>query len=210
MSASGLEPSDDETTLQPPRARIVTERLILRCWEERDAPRLKTSIDDSLAHLRAWMAWAMDEPSTLDVIERRLARFRESFRAAHEFPFAILDPDERELLGGIELSRRVGAGGMELGYWLRADRTGRGYATEAADALVSEAFHVCQARRVEIRCDPANAPSAAIAHRLGFRHVITLEDNTTTPDGRPRDTMVWEATRERYRPLRPSRATPLG
>lgn len=202
MSRSIEEPSGERASLRAPHARIVSERLVLRCWEPRDAPSLKAAIDGNVEHLRAWMAWAMDEPSALEVIEARVARFRDAFLAEHEFPFAIVDRDERELLGGIELSRRIGGGGMELGYWLRADRTRRGYATEAADALAREAFQHCRAQRVEIRCDPANAPSAAIAHRLGFRHVITLEANATTPDGRPRDTMVWEATRARYRPLR--------
>lgn len=206
MSTPPIEPSGDAATLRPPRARIASERLILRCWAPPDAPLLKAAIDENLAHLRAWMAWAMTEPSPLEVIEERVARFRDAFHAGHEFPFAIFDRDERELMGGIELSRRIGAGGMELGYWLRADRTGRGYATEATDALAREAFQRCRAQRVEIRCDPANAPSAAVARRLGFRHVITLEANATTPDGRPRDTMVWEATRPRYRPFRASRA----
>jgi RimJ/RimL family protein N-acetyltransferase len=45
--------------------------------------------------------------------------------------------------------------------------------------------------RVEIRCDPANVRSAAIARRVGLRHARTIPASEITVDGVPRDTMVW-------------------
>ena len=44
--------------LKTPPYRIVTERLVLRCWEPRDAAALKEAVDASLDHLRPWMPWA--------------------------------------------------------------------------------------------------------------------------------------------------------
>jgi hypothetical protein len=38
-----------------PPYRIETERLVVRCWEPRDAPLLKEAVDASLDHLRPWM-----------------------------------------------------------------------------------------------------------------------------------------------------------
>lgn len=38
-----------------PAYRIVTPRLVIRCWNPPDAPLLKAAIDASLDHLRAWM-----------------------------------------------------------------------------------------------------------------------------------------------------------
>jgi hypothetical protein len=43
--------------------RIVTERLILRCYDPTDAPLLKPAIDGSLEHLRAWMPGRTTTPS---------------------------------------------------------------------------------------------------------------------------------------------------
>ena len=46
--------------------RIVTERLVIRCWEPADAVLAKEAIDSSLEHLRPWMPWAHAEPTTLE------------------------------------------------------------------------------------------------------------------------------------------------
>lgn len=48
-----------------PAYRIHTQRLVVRCWEPRDAPLLKAVLDESLDHLRPWMPWAQNEPEPL-------------------------------------------------------------------------------------------------------------------------------------------------
>ena len=72
-----------------------------------------------------------------------------------------------------EGGRDLRAGGaVEIGYWVRSDRTGRGYATTAARALTSLAFDVFpDIVTVEIRMDEGNVRSRAVAVRLGFTHV---------------------------------------
>jgi RimJ/RimL family protein N-acetyltransferase len=62
-----------------PAARIETRRLLLRRWEPADAPLLKQAIDASLPELRAWMPWAISEPSPIEVVRQRLEGFRERF-----------------------------------------------------------------------------------------------------------------------------------
>jgi RimJ/RimL family protein N-acetyltransferase len=57
---------------------------------------------------------------------------------------------------------------MEIGYFLDAAVTGQGLATEAARALLEVASAMPGISHVEIRCDAANAPSAAVPQRLGF------------------------------------------
>src|SRR5215472_14709975 len=59
--------------------RIATPRLVLRRWQPSDAEYLKDAIDASLTELQAWMTWALDEPSPIDVLERRLQRFHDEF-----------------------------------------------------------------------------------------------------------------------------------
>jgi RimJ/RimL family protein N-acetyltransferase len=174
----------------PPR--IATERLLLRCYRPEDAVLLKEAIDANLEHLRRWMPWAMDEPSPLDVLELRLADFASAFDAGEDWAYGIFEPAERTLYGGAGVHRRGAADVLEIGYWVRAELEGRGYVTEAAAALAQAALRVDGVERVEIRCDPRNTRSAAVPARLGFRFVETLIENTLTPTGEPRDTMVWE------------------
>jgi hypothetical protein len=71
------------------------KRLTIRCWDPLDAPLLQRAIADSLEHLRAWMAWARDEPADLDEIVVRLVRFRREFDLGVDFLYAIFDREER-------------------------------------------------------------------------------------------------------------------
>jgi RimJ/RimL family protein N-acetyltransferase len=57
----------------PPAYRILTRRLILRCWEPTDAPELKRVVDANIEHLLPFMPWAAHEPTPL---EDKIARVR--------------------------------------------------------------------------------------------------------------------------------------
>jgi RimJ/RimL family protein N-acetyltransferase len=60
------------------------------------------------------------------------------------------------------------------------------------------AFAVDRVGRVEIHCDPHNLRSQAVPRKLGFTHEATLRQRTRTPDGRPRDTMIWTLLSDDY------------
>jgi RimJ/RimL family protein N-acetyltransferase len=151
-----------------PAYRIVTQRLVVRCWEPHDAPLLKEAIDSSLEHLRAWMPWARHEPQALAEKVELLREFRGQFDLGADSIYAIFDAAETCVLGGTGLHPRIGPGGLEIGYWIRADAVGCGYATESTAALTRIAFEVADVDRVEIRCAPANHASAAIPPKLGY------------------------------------------
>jgi RimJ/RimL family protein N-acetyltransferase len=103
-------------------------------------------------------------------------------------------------LGGGHLSRRAGvsrgaldgADRVEVGYWLRGDAGGNGYATEAAAAAMAIGLALPGIERVEIRCDAANAPSAAIPRRLGFRLSRVIAEPSAAPGAAPVQLQVWE------------------
>ncbi len=182
--ASGSVPSLPE--------RIVTDRVLLRCWEPSDAPALRVAIDASLDRLREWLPWAIAEPTPVEELAIRLEGFAHRFRAGEDWGFGIFDLRGGQLLGGAGLHRREAADALEIGYWLRSDAVGSGLATEAVEALARLALGPGGVSRVEIRCDPRNARSIAVARRAGFRHLRTLIADATTPGGDARDTMVWE------------------
>ena len=190
-----------------PSLRIETDRLVLRCWEPSDAPLLKLSVDSSLEHLRMWMTWAMQEPSELQRVEERLTGYRERFLEGSDFVYGIFDSSESEVLGTTGLHPRIGPRALEIGYWIRAESINSGFATEATRALTVAAFALREIDRVEIRCDPANAASAAIPRKLGYRNIKTLKGNAQTPLGRPRDTVVFALSAEEY-PLHAATAEP--
>jgi RimJ/RimL family protein N-acetyltransferase len=163
--------------------RIETERLVIRCYEPPDAALIKESIDSSLDHLRPWMPWAADEPQTLEEKTELARYFRSNFDSGENFTYGIFAADETELLGGTGLHPRIGPGGLEIGYWVRASATRRGIATEASAALTRVGFEVCGADRVEIRIEPGNEASFGVPRRLGFVEEATLRRRLYAREG---------------------------
>jgi RimJ/RimL family protein N-acetyltransferase len=174
-----------------PAYRVVTERLVLRCWQPTDAPLLKAAIDASLDHLRPWMPWVSQEPESVDAKAARLRRMRGQFDLGIDYVYGVLDREERAVLGGTGLHTRAGEGAREIGYWIHVAHVGQGLATELVAALTRVAFEVDAVRRVEIHCAPENVRSAAVPRKLGYVHEATLRARAARSDGTPRDTMIW-------------------
>lgn len=176
----------------PAPVRIETPRLVIRRYESGDAPEVKRVIDANLDHLRPFMIWAFDEPQPLRQKIRLIERFRTSFDAGRDFTFGVFDREEREYIGGCGLHPRVGFGGLEIGYWVRSDRTRQGIASELTAALARVAVEVCGADRVEVRIDPANEPSLGVPPKLGFAEEARLRRRIPGPPGEPpRDAVVF-------------------
>ena len=182
-----------------PAYRIVTRRLVIRCWSPRDASLLQEAIAQSLDHLLPWMPWARREhEENLETKVQRLRRFRADFDLDRDYFYAIFSADESKVLGGTGLHTRAGEGAREIGYWIHAHHLRKGFATEAAAGLTRVAFEVDRVRRVEIHCDPANHVSASVPRKLGFTHEATLRLRGLTVDGKPRDSMIWSLLSEEY------------
>lgn len=63
---------------------------------------------------------------------------------------------------------------ISLGYRVRRSSWGRGYATEAAGALVSRAFRELDAREVCATTMAVSAGSRRVLEKLGVRHAQTV------------------------------------
>lgn len=179
-----------------PPYRIVSERLVLRCWEPRDAPLLKDAVDSSIEHLLPWMPWAVHEPQSLQEKVDLLRQFRGNFDLGKDFVYGIFAADESEAMGGTGLHTRIGDQAYEIGYWIRASRAGAGVGTEATAALTRVAFELTDVERIEIRCDPANERSRAIPRKLGYTQEATLRRRLHYPE--PRDVVVYSLFREDF------------
>ena len=175
-----------------PPERIESRRLVLRCWESDDVSRFEAALRVNREHIGAWIAPVRDEPSDLDGIGRRLEQFQMEFRAGIGFVYAIFDAAETEVLGEIGLMPRVGPGALEIGYWVHVDHVGRGIATEATRALTLAGLALPEVGRIEIHCDPANVPSAAVPRRLGYRLTNPPAADPVAPDHGSGDILVFE------------------
>lgn len=157
----------------PPPELIHCGLVVLRRSRPADAHRVAEAVSQSLAHLRPFMPWASPDAARADMQAGRLHTVDEAWLAGTGFEYSIFDPDDEPdtapVLGGIGLHRRIGPGGIEMGYWVHVGHTRRGYVGAAAKALTGTGLALPDVDRVEIHCDQANTASAAIPRKLGYR-----------------------------------------
>lgn len=140
----------------------------LRRWRLEHLDVLIDAVTASLPQLNVWMPWATEAPRR-DEYATVLSRFEASFDAGTEFVYGMFESGS-EVVGGCGLHLRGDPVVAEVGYWVRTDRQRRGYATTAARALTTAAFeHLDGVDEVHITMDEANAASAGVPSKLGYR-----------------------------------------
>jgi RimJ/RimL family protein N-acetyltransferase len=137
----------------------VTERLLLRPGWIEDAAALAAAIGDrEIARNLTRVPWpySQDDAASFLGLPADLMRPR----------FLICLRDSNRIIGGIGLSGEIEA---ELGYWIARDHWGRGYATEAGQAVVALADRSLRLPRIRARRMLDNAGSANVLRKLGFQ-----------------------------------------
>ena len=167
---------------------IEIDEFRLRRYALGDVEALHEAIKAGYAEIHPWMPWCVAPvriEDQRDFVEQSFTRWA----TGEAFNFGIFDADGR-LIGAISLMDRIGPGGLEIGYWLRTDATGRGVMTRAAARLTELALGLPGIERVEIHCDEANERSAAVPRRLGFR-LDRIEDDKPEAPGETGRGMFW-------------------
>ena len=177
---------------------IETERLRLRDWVEAD-------IEPFIRHTNTpavmrWLGGVLAPEAHRDKIHQRIMPWQ------HErgFTFWVVERKaDDELLGfcGIKIADAEGSpveGEYEIGWRLREDAWGQGYAREAAAASLDFAFDRLGAERVVALTFEGNAPSWGLMKRLGMTRRADLDyDDPGFPELNP--TIVYSIGREEWR-----------
>ena len=147
--------------------RIDTERLVLRNWTAEDAePFLRLNTPEVMR----WLGGVKSPEFMESVVRDRFMGWQE----ARGFTFwAVERKQDGELLGfcGIKIADDAGSpveGEYEIGWRLREDAWGQGYAKEAAIASLDHAFGPLGAERVVALTVDGNTPSWGLMERLGM------------------------------------------
>jgi ribosomal-protein-serine acetyltransferase len=144
----------------------------LRLLEESDTDELFALTDENRAHLEPWMPWIPAIRTPEDSLQFIRAT-RRQIADDDGMQLAIVDGDgdgDGAIAGVVGFHRIDWANrATSIGYWLAADRQGRGLMTDAVRALVDYAFAVRGLHRIEIAAAVDNARSRAVPERLGFR-----------------------------------------
>ena len=177
-----------ETSRVPPeRIELPAVGALLRRHRLDDLDAVQAAIELSRDHLRPWMPWAdQSREDTATFLERSVAEWD----AGKDFGYVVTDA--RRWLGArghrpAQPHRRRRAGDRLLA-------AGRCRGPRAGDHVVGGAdaggFALEGIERMEIHCDVANVPSAAVPAGSGYT-LDRIEDKPITAPGELGRSMIW-------------------
>jgi RimJ/RimL family protein N-acetyltransferase len=143
----------------------------------------------SYPELRPWMTWAA-QPLTREGILFYLEGAESRFEDGRDRVYVLVETDTGEVVGTSALHSKGDPRCLEIGYWVRTDRTKRGYASSAANALTEAAFHYAGVDRVKIRMDKANVASASVPPKIGFT-LLGEESRPLQATGHSGTGLIW-------------------
>jgi len=159
---------------------LETRRLVLRELKPTD-----------LAAVHAWAAdpevvryepWGPNTPEqTAEYLKRSAAARAEEPRSVFELGFVLKEAGSLIGAGGLRI-RSAEHLEADIGYTLRRDAWGRGYATEAAGALVELGLRLGM-HRIWATCHVDNVRSARVLEKLGMRREGRLRENVHQREG---------------------------
>ena len=97
--------------------------------------------------------------------------------------YAITIAESGRLIGMGAVENRSRFGGLEIGYWMGKPYWGKGFATEAASALVDLAFRVTETDTVLAACRTNNPASRRVLQKQGFQ-LLGLDEMDSLAAGR--------------------------
>lgn len=161
-----------------PPCRLVSERLVLRPTNVSDVERaFEIQSDWEVTRMLRMAAFPPDRED----IETWFADHGREWAAGEAYRFAV----ERQgrFIGVVdidEISRQEG----DLGYWFERASWGRGYAREAAQAVVDFAFGEVRLRGLRSGHAAENAASGNVLLKLGFRplDIVRVESRSRGQD----------------------------
>jgi [ribosomal protein S5]-alanine N-acetyltransferase len=156
-------------------ASLSTQRLVLDAFHMDDAPELHEIFSDPATHtIGGGPLSHLDE--TKGWIERRIAA-RRDFGLCW---YGVRDRMRGRLIGNCGVfAGRTGPAEPEIGYMIRREVQGHGYASEAAAAVMSECARA-RLRRVWATVRPSNAASVRILERIRMELHHKEEDDRGT------------------------------
>jgi RimJ/RimL family protein N-acetyltransferase len=177
--------------------RIQTERLVLRDFVINDWPAVLAYQRDpryNRYYPDRWVGRSDDDVRAF--VQMLIDRQHDEPRRI--FQLAITLPERDQVIGNCGVRRKPNTEmDAEIGYELNPDYWGRGYATEAARALVAFAFGELGLHRLSAQCIADNAASIKVLRKLGMRLESRIREHEYI-QGRWWDGLEWGLLRSEW------------
>ncbi len=153
-----------------PKVRLTTDRLVVRLVHDRDAWRLADYYAENKAFLKPWEPVRDDSHCYPSGWQARLSMIAEFHKQGSAFYFALLDPEEKEIIGVANFSNVVRGSfhACYLGYSIGEKWQGQGLMFEALTSAIRYMQRTQHIHRIMANYMPHNQRSGALLARLGF------------------------------------------
>lgn len=174
------------------RGGMETERLLLRHWKHGDFAAYTPIVSDPEVMVPAGCKPAGD-------LEEAAAMFRRDCR--NELCYAIVRKEDGQVVGRIKYQsdlRRFHVNSLSVGYELRRDCWGRGYMTEALEAMVVHAFVKRKVDVLAVSHYADNFRSRRVIEKCGFKWEGVVPWASKRFDGKICDDVCYSILRADY------------
>ncbi len=187
---------------------ISSTRLLLRPYRPGEGRLYVDMYRENGAHLMEFMPEELRGMKTEADGERQIQRMLHAWQDRELFIFGAWDTETGLYVGEAYLANPDWTvPSLELGYFVVATQTGRGFATEAGAAVVAVAFEQFGVERIDLQCQADNVASARVAERLGFRLEGRQRQRDRKRDGDLVDRLWYGLLRAEWEAQRTSRPT---
>lgn len=183
-----------------PKIRLMTDRLVVRLIYERDSWRLADYYAENRQFLKPWEPHRDESYYSHAGWQARLVMIEEIHQQQSAFYFALMDEDEKEILGVANYTNVVrGAfNACYLGYSLGNKWQGQGLMHEALTATTNYMLRVQSLHRIMASYMPHNQRSGNLLARLGFEKEGYAKDYLLI-DGQWQDHVLTALTNKEWR-----------
>jgi ribosomal-protein-alanine N-acetyltransferase len=161
--------------------RVVT----LREFRSDDAADSLAIVGDD--QVTQWLSFdSRDLDAAQAMIDGAVQRARDEPRREY---YLAVNGEGDELVGFARLAL-TGVKAAKLGYAIRADRWGKGYATDATRCMIAFGFEELRLHRISAAIGPDNVASIAVVRKLGMHYEGRIRDHVFT-NGAWRDSLLY-------------------
>ncbi len=147
---------------------LKTARLLLRGLTAEDVPEIQLLAGDREV---ADTLLSIHHPFEIEMAEEYAASKLKLFESGKGVCFGVILPSGDNLVGVVSLKKVDPIHrNAEIGYWIGKDYWKKGYATEAAMAVVNHGFGELGLQRIYAHCLSRNPSSGKVLLKIGMTH----------------------------------------
>lgn len=184
--------------------KIETERLLLQVPKAGYGKLLYEAILDGYEDNVQWLAWP-EQPPRVEAVEEECRKHHAQFILREDIRYLIMLKNNQKVIGrcGFPPFQTFWAiPQFGISYFIAKSSRHQGYAQEAVHALITLAFKVLLAKKVEICVDAQNVASKKVPEGLNFILECGKKGGWPRRDGKLVDLLIYGMFSEKDLPIK--------